>query len=138
MGMCRWILLRAIESCSFFYKSAIWHQDKFYAEFCVFSIISCFITYAFIAVQCMNMSHIWKLESKHYRKNSKHNILQRKQGKKVFKSYCLPMLTFVFVFTRKSGNTAKWSPEAGGGATMLSCQLPPLLAEGSKNCVVLY
>ena len=45
--------------------------------------------------------------------------MKEKQGKKVFKSYCLPMLTFVFVFTRKSGNLANWSPEAGG-ETMLS------------------
>ena len=62
-------------------------------------------------------------------------LLLTKQGKKVFKSYCLPMLTFVFVFTRKSGNRAKWSPEAEGGgeATVLSCQLPPLRVEGSKK-----
>ena len=57
-----------------------------------------------------------------------------KQGKKSFQIILPSDVDIVFVFTRKSDNRAKWSPEAGeGGATVLSCQLPPLRAEGSKN-----
>ena len=53
--------------------------------------------------------------------------------KRLATSSLLPMLTFVFM--RKSGNRAKWSPEpeAGVATGVLSCQLPPLRAEGSKN-----
>ena len=54
-----------------------------------------------------------------------------KTRKKVFKSYCLPMLSLLcdlFLFPRRA---AKWLKEAG--APVLTCQLPPLRAEGSKN-----
>ena len=40
--------------------------------------------------------------------------------KKVFKSYCLPMLTFVLVFTRKNGNRANALPQQENNALCLT------------------
>ena len=42
---------------------------------------------------------------------------------------------YFFCFRAAERQNAKWSPDAGegGGATELSCQLPPLRAEGSKK-----
>ena len=48
-----------------------------------------------------------------------------KQGKKVFKSYCGLMLSLLWdlflFFATKCSSRAKWSPEAAGGETMVSC-----------------
>jgi len=50
-------------------------------------------------------------------------------GKKVFKSYCLlSMLCDLFLFPRGATKSS-----SRGGATVLSCQLPLLRAEGSKK-----
>ena len=48
---------------------------------------------------------------------------EKEQGKKVFKSYCLPMLT---LFLRATESVLRRRRRA-----LLSCQLPPLRAEGS-------
>ena len=44
----------------------------------------------------------------------------------------LRLFVFVSAKATKCSSRAKWSPP-GGEATMLSCQLPPLRAEGSKS-----
>ena len=54
----------------------------------------------------------------------------RNKGKKVFKSYCLPFRCYIalrlfpFVSARQNAQQSEVVKEAGG-ATLLSCQLPP-------------
>ena len=55
--------------------------------------------------------------------------------KKCFQSNWLPMVSLFSLYNAPGLKRANWSPEAGGGATVLSCQLSPLRAEGSKNIV---
>ena len=75
-----------------------------------------------------------------------------KQGKKVFKSYCLPMLSLLWkchtwfqghcrncLFVFVSARTDKMQQKGKlllrrTRRAVLSCQLPPLGAEGSKKC----